>query len=139
MPGGKPKELNRPQTSNLANTEKLVGSVANGIVSLDPSEIHMRRRLPTRIYFRLTALALCGIAIPGAIAQDNVKELFGVAQERNARELRNLEWNSRTEVLVDGKSAGVRIDKVQFDSSGRIQRTLFEPKRNRATRRKGPS
>ncbi|HYZ87261.1 MAG TPA: hypothetical protein VE621_22795 [Bryobacteraceae bacterium] len=83
----------------------------------------MGRRLPARIHLRLSALALCGL-VTDATAQDNVKELFGVAQERNAGAVRNLEWNSRTEVLIDGKSVGVRIDKVQFDPTGRIQRTM---------------
>ena len=100
---------------------KTIGWVAKRIL-LEMLRIQMRRRLPTRIHFRLAALAaLCASALS---AQDSVKELFGVAQERNARAVRNLEWNSRTEVLIDGKLAGVRIDKVQFDPRGRIQRTM---------------
>src|SRR5947209_2961532 len=83
----------------------------------------MRRRLPTRIHLRLAALALCALAIAAA-AQGKVKALCGVAQGRNARALRTLAWSSRTEILIDGKSAGIRIDKVQFDPTGRIQRTM---------------
>jgi hypothetical protein len=97
----------------------------------------MGRRLPVRIRFRLSALSLCGLAAAGAAAQDNVKELFGVAQERNAGAVRNLEWNSRTEVLIDGKSAGVRLDKVQFDPAGRIQRAVIQTQTPPDAQKKG--
>jgi hypothetical protein len=68
-------------------------------------------------------LALCGLATAGAAAQENVRELFRVAHERNTREVRNLEWSSRAEVMIDGKPVAVRIDKMQFDPAGEIQRT----------------
>jgi hypothetical protein len=97
----------------------------------------MGRRLPARIHFELSALALCLFGVSGAAAQDNVKELFGVAQERNAAAMKNLEWNSRTEVMIDGKSFGVRIEKVHFDPAGNIQRTMVRTETPPAAQRTG--
>ena len=86
----------------------------------------MRGRLSTRMHIAFAALALCSLMVPAHAAdQDNIKELFGVAQQRNARQLKTYEWSCRTELLIDGKTAGVRTDKVQYDSTGRIQRTII--------------
>ena len=89
----------------------------------------MRGRLSTRIHIALAAFALCGSMVPvRAAEQDKIKELFGVAQQRNARLLKTYGWSGRTELLIDGKTVGVRTDKVQYDSTGRIQRTIIEAK-----------
>lgn len=97
----------------------------------------MGTRLPSRFHFRLSALALCGLAAAGAAADENVKELFRAAHERNTREVRTLEWNSRAEVLIDGEQAGLRVDRIQFDPSGRIQaaavRTETPPGANKSS------
>src|SRR4051794_13446043 len=95
----------------------------------------MTGRLSIRM--QIAALALCGLMVPAHAAdQDNIKELFGVAQERNARQLRTYEWNCRTELLIDEKTAGVRTDKVQYDYAGRLHRTTIEAKTEPADQRK---
>src|SRR5947208_11859591 len=89
----------------------------------------MRGRLSNGVRLAFPALAVCGLMFPaGAADQDNIKELFGVAQQRNAQQLKFYEWNCRTELLSDGKTAGVRTDKLRYDSTGRIQRTSIQTK-----------
>ena len=98
----------------------------------------MRRRLSTRIHIGFAAVALFGLLLPAhAGDQDNIKELFGVTQERNTRQLKSYHWTSRTELLIDGKTAGVRIDNVHYDAAGRMQRTIVETKIEPIPEKKG--
>jgi hypothetical protein len=76
-----------------------------------------------------SALAVWSLMVPANAAdQDDVKARFGVAQQRNAEQLKFYEWSCRTELLVDGKTAGIRTDKVRYAAAGRLQRTPIPTK-----------
>ncbi len=47
------------------------------------------------------------------------------ARKSNAALMQQFTWNSRTELLHDGKVRDIRIDLVQYGPDGRLQRTLL--------------
>ena len=97
----------------------------------------MRGRPSTSVHIALAAFALSSLTVPAHSADQDIKELFGVAQQRNARQLKSYEWKCRTELLIDSKTAGVRTDKVTYNSAGRIQRTVLEAKTDPAQQKNG--
>ena len=43
----------------------------------------------------------------------------------NAAKMKNFTWNSRTELVRDGKTVDIRIDQVMYGPDGNLQRTLI--------------
>ncbi len=46
-------------------------------------------------------------------------------RKENAARMKNYTWNSRTELVRDGKTVDIRIDQVMYGPDGNLQRTLI--------------
>lgn len=53
------------------------------------------------------------------------------ARKTNAALMQQFTWNSRTELVHDGKVRDIRIDLVQYDPDGQLQRTLLNDEGSR--------
>ncbi len=53
------------------------------------------------------------------------------ARKTNAALMQQFTWNSRTELVHDGKVRDIRIDLVQYDPDGQLQRTLLNDQGSR--------
>lgn len=73
----------------------------------------------------LSFLAL-GFALPlGAQSERRRLAEFTRAMRANQAALRNFGWESRTEIEVDGKQAGLVLAQVQYDADGALKRTVI--------------
>lgn len=67
-------------------------------------------------------------ATPALVAQvPNAELAMKIVQGRkdNAAKMRNFTWNSRTELVKDGKTVDIRIEQVMYGPDGNLQHTLI--------------
>ncbi len=79
----------------------------------------------------------------GSMAIGQHKEEFAKAQKDNAAALREYTWKSRTEIKMKGESKSVKLEQVQYDLDGKLEKTPIgaapeeppQPKQGRPGRR----
>lgn len=72
----------------------------------------------------LTASLICLAAQPG-LAQDGLAAKITAARKSNAALMKQYSWQSRTELLENGKVADTRIELVTYGPTGELQRSLL--------------
>ncbi len=72
------------------------------------------------------AVVLLGAGLGLGAQQPDMKQKFAQAQKSNAAALRQYAWKSRTEIQLKGETKKVKLEQVQYDASGKQQKTLLE-------------
>ncbi len=74
-----------------------------------------------------TVLGILVAAPAIAVQVPNAELAMKIVQGRkdNAAKMRNFTWNSRTELIRDGKTVDIRIEQVMYGPDGNLQRTLI--------------
>jgi hypothetical protein len=75
----------------------------------------------------LAALCATNAAFAQTVAEAMANRALVIAEARraNAALMHHYTWNSRTEIIVQGQVKDVRIEQVQYDPYGRLQRVLL--------------
>jgi hypothetical protein len=82
-------------------------------------------------FISIVALTLASGTLPihaQGGAQDGAKAKFVQAQQRNAAQLRQYGWTSRTELKLKGESKSIKMEAFRYDAIGQLQKkTLPTP------------
>lgn len=75
----------------------------------------------------MTALVpvLLAVAAPMQVAGENLANAIAAVRAKNSALLRTYNWNSRTEILENGKMEDLRIDLVSVGPDGQLMRSLL--------------
>ena len=72
------------------------------------------------------AAVICGIGWPFvAEAQEGLAMRIAEARKANAAQMKQYSWQSRTELIDNGKVADTRIDSVTYGPNNQLQRTVL--------------
>jgi len=72
------------------------------------------------------AAVICGIGWPFvAGAQEGLAMRIAEARKANAAQMKQYSWQSRTELIDNGKVADTRIDSVTYGPNNQLQRTVL--------------
>ena len=80
------------------------------------------------VHFFCALLLAAGLGLwPSTVsAQGGTKEKFQQAQKQNAAAQRQYTWMSRTELLLKGESKNVKVESVQYDNTGQLEKTVVD-------------
>jgi len=81
----------------------------------------------------IAAATLGVVSIASAQYPPQMSHALQIAQARqaNAALMHQYTWNSRTEIIVDGKVKDIRIEVVQFGPYGQLQHTLLNDQQSK--------
>jgi hypothetical protein len=74
----------------------------------------------------LVSLLCFSVTIPLFSEESNLKEQFALAQKENADAILHYTWKSRTELKVKGEVKKVKLEQVQHEPDGKLQKIPLE-------------
>lgn len=84
-------------------------------------------------------LLLLPLVVRGQVQEPNLREKFAQAQQENTAALRQYTWKSRTTLSLKGETKKVKLDQVQYDAAGQLQKTSLQDPGQPAAAEQQPS